>query len=74
MADLHDAATARIDNLEMRIAYQDEVIDALNKAVIEQWARLDRALGRIKQLEARIQEEQVSNIRAPGEESPPPHY
>lgn len=74
MADLHDAAHARIDNLEMRIAYQDEVIDALNKTVIEQWASLDRALGRIKQLEARLQEVQLSNIRAPGDEAPPPHY
>ncbi len=74
MADRHDAATARIDNLEMRIAYQDEAIDALNKTVIEQWATLDRALGRIKQLEARLQEEQVSNIRPPGDETPPPHY
>lgn len=74
MADRHDAANARIDNLEMRIAHQDEVIDALDKTVIEQWARLDRALERIKQLEARLQEEQMSNIRAPDEETPPPHY
>lgn len=74
MADPNDTANGRIDNLEMRIAYQDEAIDALNKSVIEQWATLDRALGRIKQLEARLQEDQASNIRAPGDETPPPHY
>lgn len=70
MADAND----RIDTLEMRIAYQDEVIETLNKTVIEQWARLDEALARIKLLEARIREVQVSAIRDPSDETPPPHY
>ena len=67
-------ANERIDTLEMRIAYQDEVIETLNKTVIEQWARLDEALARIKLLEARIREVQVSAIRDPSDETPPPHY
>lgn len=74
MTDLHDAANERIDTLEMRIAYQDEVIETLNKTVIEQWVQLEKAMGRIKQLEARIQEVQVSNIRSLSDETPPPHY
>lgn len=74
MAGSHDTLADRIDNLEMRIAYQDEVIDTLNKTVIEQWAKLDEALARIKLLEARVREVQVSAIRDPSEETPPPHY
>ncbi len=74
MTDLAEALTSRIDNLEARIAYQDETIEALNRTVVEQWARLDAALARIRQLEARIREVQVSAIRDPGDEAPPPHY
>lgn len=74
MAHPHTADSARIDNLEMRIAYQDEVIEALNKTVIDQWGKLDEAMARIKLLEARMQEVQLSNIRADNEETPPPHY
>ena len=64
----------RIDNLEMQITHQNEVIDALNKTVIEQWARLDQALARIKQLEDRLREVQASVVRDAADEVPPPHY
>lgn len=74
MTDAGEGTDARIDNLEMRIAYQDEVIDALNKAVTEQWTKLDQALSRIKQLEDRLREIQVSVIRDAADETPPPHY
>lgn len=66
--------SARIDNLEMRIAHQDEIIDALNRTVIEQWASLDKALARINMLESRMREAQVSMVRDQSEETPPPHY
>jgi len=64
----------RIDNLEMQITHQSEVIDALNKTVIEQWARLDQALARIKLLEDRLREVQASVVRDAADEVPPPHY
>lgn len=72
--DWQDALAERIDNLEMRIAYQDEVVEILNRTVIEQWGKLDQALARIKRLEERLREIQASNIRDPSEETPPPHY
>jgi len=58
----------------MRIAYQDDVIEALNKAVVEQWGKLDEALARIKLLEARIREIADSSGRDAYDEPPPPHY
>lgn len=69
-----EALAARIDNLEERLAHQDETIETLTKIVIEQWRKLDEALARISLLESRILELQVSNIRVSSEETPPPHY
>lgn len=69
-----EALEARIDTLEMRVTHQDEVIEALNTTVIEQWAKLDRALARIKHLEDRLREIQVSPVRDAADEPPPPHY
>ncbi|MFX5464898.1 SlyX family protein, partial [Acinetobacter baumannii] len=34
--------TNRIDALEMRIAYQDETIEDLNKTITAQWKEIDR--------------------------------
>jgi SlyX protein len=69
-----DALAIRMDNLEMRIAYQDEVIEALNKTVVEQWGKIDEALARIKLLEVRIREIGDSSGRDAYDEPPPPHY
>ena len=41
MMDGQERIEGRIDNLETQLAYQNEVIDVLNKTVVEQWAKLD---------------------------------
>lgn len=66
--------SARMDNLEVRIAYQDEVIEALNKTVVEQWGRLEEARAHIKLLEGRIRELADNSGRDAYDEPPPPHY
>lgn len=70
----HEGTHGRIDNLEVQIAYQNEVIEALNKTVIDQWTKLDTALARIKLLEDRLREIQASVVRDAADEVPPPHY
>lgn len=74
MSDAQEAVNDRIDNLEMRVAYQDEVIEALNKTVIDQWGKLDQALARIKLLEDRLREINMGAVRDAADEPPPPHY
>ena len=74
MSETHHADSERIDNLEMRLAHQDEVIEALKKTVIEQWAQLDSALRRIRLLEDRLREINVGAVRDAADEPPPPHY
>ena len=63
---------ARLEALEMRIAFQDQTIEELNATITAQWRQIDvltRKLGTV--------EEQVRSgvhIADPSTEAPPPHY
>ena len=46
--------TERLDSLEIRIAYQDEIIETLNKAVTEQWMRIEAVTREITRLTDRV--------------------
>ncbi len=65
---------ARVIDLEARLAFQDDTIQALNDAVSQQQLTLDR-LQRALEILARRQAELAASV--PGEaedEPPPPHY
>lgn len=63
----------RVDTLEMRVAYQDETIEALNKTITAQWQQID-ALGReIVNLRDRLSEAENRSGEAAAQEQPP-HY
>ena len=65
---------ARIDTLEMRVAHQDDVIDQLNKVVVDQWTKIDQLLGRLGRLENRVSDPQDTGTQDGHVEPPPPHY
>jgi SlyX protein len=68
------APIERIDDLEIRIAHQDRVIEDLNQAVVEQWKLIDDLSRRIAALVDRLATlEHVTRTIAPPE-PPPPHY
>ena len=46
----------RIDALEARLTFQDDVIETLNKTVTEQWARIDALTRQLVALSERLQE------------------
>jgi len=71
MSDLKTLAD-RIDTLESRLAFQDHTIDALNKTVTEQWAKIDALTRQLVALGERLQETE-SQMPGPTNE-PPPHY
>lgn len=72
MTDPADAG-ARLDSLEIRIAYQDQVIEDLNATISKQWTELDRMSRELARLTERVQQaEDASFDGAP--EPPPPHY
>jgi SlyX protein len=62
----------RIDVLETRLTFQDETIEALNKAITAQWAKIDALTRQVASLGEQLQQAETS---APGStDEPPPHY
>jgi SlyX protein len=71
MSDLK-ALSDRIDRLESRLAFQDQTIEALNKTVTEQWAKIDALTRQLVALGEQLRE---TESQMPGlANEPPPHY
>jgi SlyX protein len=71
MTDI-DSLIARIDALEVRIAYQDETIEALNGTITDQWKRIDALSRQMEGLIDRVQQAEAREQPSPSEK--PPHY
>jgi SlyX protein len=62
----------RIDALEIRLAFQDDTIETLNKTITAQWQQIDALTRQVAGLNERLQEAEGS---APGAtDERPPHY
>ena len=62
----------RIDALEIRLAFQDETIETLNKTITAQWQQIDTLTRQLAALNERLQEAEANAPGAANE--PPPHY
>ncbi len=69
-----DVVNARIEALEVRVAYQDQVIEDLNQTVIAQWKQIDSLRRQFGDLVNRVQEVEDNAGRTAAPEPPPPHY
>jgi SlyX protein len=69
---MSDSANARLDALEIRVAYQDQVIEDLNQTIIDQWKQIDSLRRQLAEILDRVQEVEDGSTAAP--ERPPPHY
>jgi SlyX protein len=69
-----DSPDARIDALEEKIAYQDQVIDDLNTAVTDQWREIDTLKRLVASLLDEVKEMELAARTTAGREPPPPHY
>jgi SlyX protein len=65
---------ARIEALEVRIAYQDRIIEDLNTAVTEQWRQIDNLTKQVARMADRLQRVEDSVPPSGEPEPPPPHY
>ena len=64
--------SARIDELETRLTFQDEIIETLNRTITDQWLKLDRLTREISELTERLRE---AEDKSPGPVNEvPPHY
>jgi SlyX protein len=69
-----ETLAARIDALEIRIAYQDQVIEDLNAAITDQWKQIDALTRRMEGLTDRVREAENRAAASSAPEPPPPHY
>jgi SlyX protein len=62
----------RIDALEMRLTFQDETIETLNRTITDQWKQIDALTRQLTELKERLQD---AESHAPGPVNErPPHY
>lgn len=67
------ALEKRLETLETQVAYQDQTIEDLNKAITEQWTLLDRFKKKIARLEEELDEIEAA-AGNPVRVDKPPHY
>lgn len=73
MPDAAEPLSERLDALEIRVAYQDETIEALNATITAQWQQIDALTRSVKVLDDRLQQAEANAPAAPANERPP-HY
>ncbi|MCX5495156.1 SlyX family protein [Kaistia dalseonensis] len=66
--------TARIIQLETRLAYQDQTIEDLNAAVTAQWKDIDLLRRQLAKLTEEVKEAALHAREPNAPEPPPPHY
>jgi SlyX protein len=65
--------TARLNDLEARIALMDDMLDALNRTVFEQQRAIESLQLQLKHVYAQVQGMQPAE-RADAQQDIPPHY
>jgi SlyX protein len=64
----------RIENLETKIMFQDELIEQLNQSLINQQSDIRKIALMVERLNSQVVDMQQPNIADASQESPPPHY
>lgn len=65
----------RIDELEIRLAHHDRIIEELNEALEGQWRTIDELTRKLSALGGRVRTiEEDAKTSSPTAEPPPPHY
>lgn len=64
---------SRIEDIEVRMAYLEHTVEALNQVVIGQQERMDLLLVELMRMKQQL-EAGAEFVRPLSEETPPPHY
>lgn len=65
---------ARVDELEVKLAFQEDLLESLNAIVAKQQTQMDLLQGQMRELYQQLKSIQHAGSGAPVEEPPPPHY
>ncbi|OOF44048.1 SlyX protein [Rodentibacter rarus] len=64
----------RITELETKVAFQEQLLEELNQALVQQQFDMDRIQLQLRYMANKLKDFQPSNIASQAEETPPPHY
>lgn len=64
----------RLTDIEIKLAFQDDLLEALNRIVSGQQRQIDLLQGELQILYGQLKSMQQGISDAPVEETPPPHY
>lgn len=64
----------RLAELEMKLTFQDNLLEELNQALVEQQFIIDKMQLQLRYMAEKLKDMQPSNIASRAEETPPPHY
>jgi len=64
----------RLIDLEIRLTHQEATLQTLNQVVAEHQRTIDQLRKQVEGLQRQLHEAAPSNVAAPWEEMPPPHY
>lgn len=70
----HNDLQARLDELETRLAFQDDIINTLSEQVTKQEMDIRELWNAKRLLHSQLKEVSPSNLKREEEETPPPHY
>lgn len=74
MNTLIEKLESKIDDLEYKVAYQEQTIDALNDALTQQQLQLSKIQEQMRFMVGKLKSMTSSNLADASEETPPPHY
>lgn len=63
-----------IEELQMKVAFQENTIEELNQAIIAQQKQIDNLMFKMNHVTNKLKEISTSNLADPQDETPPPHY
>jgi len=64
----------RLEELEIRVAYQENQIEEMSKALFEHWQLIETLSKKLKHLSDKVSAIDERVPANPADEPPPPHY
>ncbi|MGL6171155.1 MAG: SlyX family protein [Vibrio sp.] len=64
----------QIEDLECKLAFQDQTIEMLNDALTQQQLLISKMQVQMQYMVGKVKNIDSSNLADPAQETPPPHY